>query len=125
MAIFVDGLFEVHAVDVGEGAEPGEDVAELLDLVVLVAAGQGGGQLADLLDKPEKGGGGAALAVAVFVHVANKLLEFLDGHNLTEFALCLMPVQIPTLFVFTDKFCHNGRYFIFIIRFGDGQELFM
>jgi len=79
--IFADGFFQVHIVDVGKGGEPGEDVGEFFLFIFLVGAGQGGGEFADFLDKPQESSGRAAFAVAPFVFFTDNLLEFFYGYH--------------------------------------------
>jgi len=92
IGVFFEGGFEVNVVDVGEGAEPGEDVGEFFDFVGVVVAGEGGGEFADFFDEPEEGSGGAALSVALFVLVADELLKFFDSHKRGAFVVELVSV---------------------------------
>lgn len=78
-----DGGFEVHIVDVGQGAEPGEDIGEFAGQV-LAAGGvhplpgfllQRCGQLADLLDQPHEGARRAACLVGGVVAIADHGLK--------------------------------------------------
>ena len=86
--VFVaDGLVEIDAVDVGQGAEPGENVGELAGGVVVAAGGaafafafvQRGGELADFFDQPHEGAGGAAGVVGFEVAGVDVLLEGFEG----------------------------------------------
>jgi hypothetical protein len=79
-AVFFDGFVEINVVDVGEGAEPGEDVADFFFFVELVVSGQGGCKFAYFFYEPEEGCGCAALAIAFFIGFADELLELFDGH---------------------------------------------
>ena len=80
-AVFLDGLFEIDIIDVGQGTKPGEDVAKLFYLVVMVVACQGGGKLPNLLDKPEECGRSATPAITLTVLFTDNFLKFLDCHG--------------------------------------------
>ena len=81
-AVFLDGLFEIDIIDVSQGTKPGKDIAKLFYFIVMVVAGQGGGKLPNLLDKPEECGGSTALTVTLTVFFTDNFLKFLDCHNL-------------------------------------------
>ena len=80
--VFVlNGGVEVDAVDVGEGAEPGEDVGEFFFLVGVVVGVHGAGEFADFFHEPAEGGPDAAFGVALAVACFDVLLDFVDGHG--------------------------------------------
>ena len=85
----VDGLFQIDAVDVGEGAEPGEDVGEFFFAVFLIGGVEGGGEFADFLHEPAEGGPCAAFGVAVAIAGEDVFLEFVDGHGVLPLGVLL------------------------------------
>src|SRR5688572_21504596 len=83
-----DGRLEIDAVDIGQGAEPCQDVGELLgDVLRAGVAGQGTGQLADLLAEPHPRPRRAAGRVGGEVPVADVLLKGGEGERLGHTAV--------------------------------------
>src|SRR5262245_47601598 len=72
LTIFLfDGLIQINLQAVGQRRQPGEHVGELEASLLVGAAAQGGGELADLLHEPHEGPLDAAFAVLGVVGFAN------------------------------------------------------
>jgi hypothetical protein len=69
------GGSEIDFVDVGQCAEPGDDIREFFFEIFAVVAVESRGQLTDFFDEPEKCFGRSALAVNLGVAVEDVLLE--------------------------------------------------
>ena len=80
-SVFLDSLFEIDTIDVGQGTKPGKDVAKFFYFIVMVVAGQGGGKLPNLLDKPEECGGSTTLTVTLTILFIDNFLKFLNCHG--------------------------------------------
>src|SRR3989442_61381 len=70
-----DGGSQIDVIDVGQSAEPGEDIGEFFLKIIAIIAMQGGGQFAHLFDEPEESARRAALAVGLLVAGGDVLLE--------------------------------------------------
>jgi hypothetical protein len=76
---FGDGFGEVHAGDVGDGGEPGEDVGEFAEAFFVGAAAEGCGEFADFFHEPKKGAFDAAGLILFKIHLVDEGLEVGEG----------------------------------------------
>ena len=77
----LDGFVEWDAELRGEGGDPGEHVAQLVDLLVAAAFASGAGELADFFGQVGDGRGKAARPIALAVGPLHHPLEFLELHG--------------------------------------------
>lgn len=74
-------FFQGQAQLVGQGGQPGEDVAQFVQLLARSALAHGLGQLAHFLGQPGDGGGPPPLGVALPVGPGHQFLELPDLHG--------------------------------------------
>ncbi len=80
LGVFTKRIFKVNLIDIGQGAQPRENIGKLFFFVCQIVSGQSRRQFADFLDEPKKSGRRTPLAIPPAVMGFDSLLELAYVH---------------------------------------------